>query len=60
MNLLIAFVILLCLCISEVRDPELALHLGQRLTLLTVIALLVPGTAIFQTCLLYTSDAADE
>jgi len=52
MNLLIAFVILLCLGISEVRDPELALHTGQRLTLLTLIALLVPGAAIFQTAII--------
>ena len=52
MNLLIAFVILLCLGISEVRDPELAMHLGQRLTLLTLIALLVPGAAIFQTAII--------
>ena len=52
MNLLIAFVILLCLGISEVRAPELALHLGQRLTLLTLIALLVPGAAIFQTAII--------
>ena len=52
MNLLIAFVILLCLGISEVRDPELALHLGQRLTLLALIALLVPGAAIFQTAII--------
>jgi STE24 endopeptidase len=52
MNLLIAFVILLCLGISELRDPELAQHLGQRLTLLTVIALLVPGAAIFQTAII--------
>ena len=51
MNLLIALVILLCLGISEVRDPELALHLGQRLMLLTLVALLVPGAAIFQTAI---------
>ena len=52
MNLLIALVILLCLGISEFRDPELALHTGQRLMLLTLVALMVPGAAIFQTAII--------
>lgn len=49
MNLLIGFVILLCLFCSEIQTAEFATDLWTRLLMLVVVSLTVPGLALFQT-----------
>ncbi|MDG1873794.1 MAG: hypothetical protein P8J27_07770, partial [Mariniblastus sp.] len=49
MNLLIAFVILLCLACSEIFVAEAATDLWIRILLVGLISISVPGLALFQT-----------
>ena len=49
MNLIVGFVILLCLVCSEIRSAEAATDLWTRMSLVFVVAMMVPGLALFQT-----------
>jgi len=49
MNLLIGFVILLCLVCSEIQAAEVATDLWTRIIFVALISLSVPGLALFQT-----------
>ena len=49
MNLIVGFVILLCLICSEIRSAEVANDLWTRMSLVFTVAMMVPGLALFQT-----------
>ena len=49
MNLIVGFVILLCLVCSEIRSAEAATDLWTRMSLVFVVAMMVPGLALLQT-----------
>ena len=49
MNLLIGFVILICLVCSEIQTTEVASDLWLRLLTVGLVSLTVPGLALFQT-----------
>ena len=49
MNLLIGFVILLCLICSEIQTAEVATDLWTRLFMMGMVSMTVPGLALFQT-----------
>lgn len=49
MNLLIGFVVLLCLLCSEIRTAEAVSDWGTRTLMVGLVAMTVPGLALFQT-----------
>ena len=49
MNLLIGFVILVCLVGSEIQTAEIASDLWMRMLMVGLVSLTVPGLALFQT-----------
>lgn len=49
MNLLIGFVIVVCLFCSEIQTAEVATDLWTRLIVVALVSLAVPGLALFQT-----------
>ncbi|MFK7770300.1 MAG: M48 family metallopeptidase [Mariniblastus sp.] len=49
MNLIVGFVILLCLVFSEINSAEVANDLWTRVSMVFAVAMLVPGLALFQT-----------
>lgn len=49
MNLLIGLVILLCLVCSEIQTAQAATDIWTRVIFVTIITMMVPGLALFQT-----------
>lgn len=49
MNLIVGFVIVMCLVVNEARDPDIVTDIGWHVLLVGLISLLVPGLALVQT-----------